>query len=356
MPPPHLPLRSAAAIFLLLLLDPTAAFSLGLGQAAAATAPSPRLALLRDLKTAAADHSSTIPLSTRIRTAILDGGHRPLTRTEIELIMPRDRAGLRALEKGKGEEEGGQPPPRSTDKEAKQHLGLGLSLRAYEAAIAENHGDIEVTLERWRRVVALRQNRVLVPGRAAELYGQLISTLLWAGEEDLVRQVLQYVGLTPEGVYLPSAASSSSPAPSPLVCDLNGVCRTIAKIMLDIPLERWEWEVEGRRRGAPEPPSPKEQGEAIAEWHWKQVAPAGGDAELEHYVNDMCLSVLRLALREAKRRGRAALTLRLQEVSDPGAPFWGVGTRGLLLPRAALELLRETDAPAVGVDLELQEP
>jgi hypothetical protein len=85
------------------------------------------------------------------------------------------------------------------------------------------------------------------------------------------------------------------------------------------------------------------------------VAPEGGDAELEHYVNDMTLSVLRMALREAKQRGQGGLTLRLQEVSDPSAPFWGIGTRGLLLPRASLELLQETDAPAVGVALELAE-
>lgn len=56
-------------------------------------------------------------------------------------------------------------------------LALALSLRAYESAVAVNHKDAGATLERWRRVVALRQNRVLVPGRAAELYSQLISTV-----------------------------------------------------------------------------------------------------------------------------------------------------------------------------------
>ena len=68
----------------------------------------------------------------------------------------------------------------------------------------------------------------------------------------------QYVGLTSEGVYLPSAAT-------PLKCDLNHACYKIGKQMLDIPLEKKQWEQEGRRRGLPEPLSPREQGEAIAE-------------------------------------------------------------------------------------------
>lgn len=340
-PPPPQPQRRALGQLLLLLLVLAAApcawgFSI---RAPSSTSSAARLALLRDLKTAAADATSSTPLSARIRTAILEGGgqQRPLTRCELELLLPRDRARLRSLEEHTGKETGKQP------------LSLGLSLRAYESAIVENHQDVGTTLERWRRVVALRQNRVLVPGRAAELYSQLISTLLWADEFELARQVLMYVGLTPEGVYLPATGA-------PLVCDLGAVCYKVGKQMLDLPLEKWEWDVEGKRRGQAEPPSPREQGEAIAEWHWKQVAPEGGDFELVHYVNDMTLSVLRMALREAKARGHGTLTLRLQEVADPAAPFWGISKRGVLLPREALELLKETDGPAVGVTLELEEP
>jgi hypothetical protein len=354
MPRPRRPQRAPSLLRLLLQL---LAVSIH-GAAAFSTTPtaartSSRLALLRDLKTAAATTGKgATPFSAQIRTALQEGagGHRPLTRCELELLLPRDRAPLRALEEEEKEgEQGGSPPPcRSTDKAAKKDLGLALSLRAYEHAVAANHNDVGATLERWRRVVALRQNRVLVPGRAAELYSQLISTLLWAGEADLARQVLQYVGLTAEGVYLPAASSE--------VCDLNVLCYKVAKQMLDIPLEKWEWDAEGKRRGQPEPLSARDQGEAIAEWHWKQVAPRGGDEELAHYVVDMSLAVLRMALREAKARGRSSLTLRLQAVADPAAPYWGIGQRGLLLPRESLELLAETDAPEVGVVLELQEP
>lgn len=86
------------------------------------------------------------------------------------------------------------------------------------------------------------------------------------------------------------------------------------------------------------------------------MPPEGGDAELEHYVIDMTLSILRMALREAKARGAPSLTLRLQEVADPGASAWGMGTRGVLVPRASLEFLRDVDAAAVGVAVELEEP
>lgn len=323
----------------LLLLLALLAGSLDL--AAAFSAPA-RLALLRDLQQTAAASPKT-PLSTSIRTAVLEGGHSPLTRCELEALLPTDRMALQDAEQSAS--------LPSTDKEARACLPLALSLRAYEQAVADNHGDVGATLERWRRVVALRQNRVLVPGRAAELYSQLISTLLWADEFELARQVLAYVGMTPE-VYLPSPSSSSS---SPLVCDLNALGYKIGKEMLDIPLEKWEWEREGKRRGEPAPLSPREQGEAIAEWHWKQVAPEGGDTELEHYVVDMTLAVLRIALREVKARGQASLSVRLQEIKDPAAPFWGVGKRGVLVPTASLHFLQETDADAVGVAVELQQ-
>lgn len=136
-----------------------------------ADAFSGRLALLRDLQAAAASTATSAaqPFSHTIRTAILEGNHQPLTRTELELALPRDRAPLRALEAEAQQGQAKQQPPKS--------LALALSLRAYESAVAENHKDVGATLERWRRVVALRQNRVLVPGRAAELYSQLISTV-----------------------------------------------------------------------------------------------------------------------------------------------------------------------------------
>lgn len=86
------------------------------------------------------------------------------------------------------------------------------------------------------------------------------------------------------------------------------------------------------------------------------MPPEGGDPELEHYVVDMTLAVLRMALREAKARGESSLALRLQAVADPAAPAWGMGTRGVLVPRDSLEFLRDTDAAAVGVKVEVEEP
>ena len=164
----HHPVACLLALLLLLLLSISAA------EAFSATATNPsRLALLRDLQSAAASTTST-PFSHTIKTAILDGNHKPLTRTELELLLPRDRAPLRALEEAEGKQE----------QHKQKNLALGLSLRAYESAVAENHKDVGATLERWRRVVALRQNRVLVPGRAAELYSQLISTVRRGGVWD----------------------------------------------------------------------------------------------------------------------------------------------------------------------------
>jgi hypothetical protein len=220
----------------------------------------------------------------------------------------------------------------------KYTLSQRLSLDAYEFAVTADFNDIEGTLERWRRVVAMRQNRVLVPGRTAQIYSQLISVFLRADEFDFLRQVLQYVGLTPD-IYLPRGQ----------LFDLEKLSCQVAKVMLDIDLEQWQWEEHGRALGAPEPLSPREKGENIAEWLWKQVPPVGGRFELEFMVRDMILSLLRVGFREARQRGLSSVVIKLPLPSKPSSPYFQIH-----IPRSSLELLRDFDAVSIGLDVNLK--
>lgn len=256
-----------------------------------------------------------------IQQIVVAYDNQPVTRCELELLLPPSNRG--ALLKDHGDNI--DAFIKKTTGNDERNLALRLSLEAYKYAISPNHDDVSATLERWRRVVAMRQNRVLVPGRAAQIYSQLISTFLGAGEFEFLRQVLQYVGLTPE-VYLPTVPGA--------FIDLNDLCFRIAKITLDIDLLQWQWEEEGRARGEPEPLSPKEKGENIAEWHWKQVPPPGGRPELQYHVTDMTLSVLRVAFAQASDQGLKEITVKLQEgYQSPPSRYYKIEKRGLSFSR-----------------------
>ena len=134
-----------------------------------------RLHLLTSLAAAARGKSLTIEQledSTRLAPG----------RTEIEVLLGRSgyRNELReawdhVLGK-KGKEE--------------KHLSVeeNLGWKAWKSSLAKDHADVEANLERFRRVVALRQNRVLTPGRAAELYVSLVSSLINANEWGLAKR------------------------------------------------------------------------------------------------------------------------------------------------------------------------
>ncbi len=321
--------RGGVGLLLLLLLQALAFALVPIHAFRPASPPAPRYATLRDWATA----KQGLVTPADVRTLIHDEAQEPVTRCELELVLPaKDRETLLAAHL--------QDPLTAADK---ANLNLKSSLEAYHLAIAPDYNDVEATLERWRRVVAMRQNRVLNPARAAQLYSQLTSCMLCQGEFPFLRQVLTYVGLTPD-VYLPEGNE----------IDLNRLCFHIGKTTLDIDLERWRFEEEGRAKGEPEPRTPKERGESMAEWLWQQVVPPGGRTELETHVRDMTESVLRVAFRHAKDQGLTQLTLWLQEDQDPPSRYHRIDQRGLLLPLSSLELLRDVDAASLDLEVRLE--
>lgn len=137
---------------------------------------------------------STIPASTQrleLFRSLAKGGARDLTfenmeectklcpgRTEVEVLLGASRADRDKLR------EQWHHIMEQKVKEGKKSLSIEerLGFSAWKSALAEDHSNVEANLETFRRVVALRQNRILVPGRAAELYVCLVSSLLNADE------------------------------------------------------------------------------------------------------------------------------------------------------------------------------
>ncbi|KAG5190359.1 hypothetical protein JKP88DRAFT_261978 [Tribonema minus] len=212
-----------------------------------------------------------------------------LTRTELECVLSgtAHRQALASVMNSRGGTKG------SKDIEGT------YSFQVLQEALRDVTG--QQALHLWRRNVALRQNRILQPARVAELYTLMINLCVGDGEWELVKQVLTYVGLTPARLYQPTTRT----------IDMRSIGVTVAGIMLDLDLERMEWERAAEDERGSEPLSPRQKGGDLADWYYKQVLPPGGETALERRVCDFALAVLRIAARHA-----SAVTL-LNETLSP---------------------------------------
>jgi hypothetical protein len=189
-----------------------------------------------------------------------------ITRTELECLLGErcDRERLRH------ELSSLAPPAKS------------FSLMALEESLAEGYNDQERNLHLFRRNVALRQNRVLMPARAAQLYAAAINACIivhdwetaarWGvthhvacvmptlsscsqsfddRDRFFTGRVLQYVGLTPRQYYDGGEGGSGR-------LDLNSLGYIVGQGMLDLDLESMEWgALSHEQRKGPAPLKPK---------------------------------------------------------------------------------------------------
>ena len=125
--------------------------------------------------------------------------------------------------------------------------------------------------------------------------------------------------------------------------DLDALSFNVCKIMLDLPLHQYEWELDGKANGLSEPLAPREAGENMAEWHFKQVMPEAGWPEMEYRAADMTLSIIRAAFRHAKDVGVKHVSIRMQRPSQ-NRPYLGLARRGVIIPTGSVQLLVQDEA------------
>lgn len=154
---------------LLLLLHPSSSFQ-----------PGHRLDILKALGQQAALTTTTPQdLGAKLLHTLgeLESGGSFITRTELECLLHQvqDRQALLSEVDG-ARANGGK------------HDGLDTTYSYQVLTEALKDVKSQQALHLWRRNVALRQNRVLMPARAAELYALMINTCLAEGEWELPRQ------------------------------------------------------------------------------------------------------------------------------------------------------------------------
>ena len=154
-------------------------------------------------------------------------------------------------------------------------------------------GNFDTILNKFRRNIALRANRVLHPARNAQIFALLINCMIADGSWVSARDVIAYVGLTP--------AKYCEMKDTEIIIDFDTISGYIARRMLELDLDRMAWVTMGRDP-ATEPSTPKSRGESVQEWLYTQVHRS----DLGFRTADMVLAVARLALRQAVSEAIAA--------------------------------------------------
>ena len=91
-------------------------------------------------------------------------------------------------------------------------------------------GNYELQLNIFRRNIALRANRVLMPARNAQIFAQLINVLIAADEFPVARAVVEYVGLTP------STYCQHNKMTSMAIIDLQTILSYVSRKMLEVDI------------------------------------------------------------------------------------------------------------------------
>ena len=128
--------------------------------------------------------------------------------------------------------------------------------------------DYTQQLNIFRRNIALRANRVLLPARNAQIFSTLINAMIAANEWTFARSVVDYVGLTP-------ATYCAANAPC-VDIDVTRTSTYILRKILELDLDRLAW-VNAGRRPEDEPSTPRSRGESVQEWLYTQVRRGGGN-------------------------------------------------------------------------------
>lgn len=132
----------------------------------------------------------------------------------------------------------------------------------------------------FRRNIALRLNRVLVPARNAQIFSHLYCALLSEDLVDALVDMSSYVGFSTPSYFNNGTVS------------LNCIATYMIESMLELNLEVLAWHSAGRPQ-TERPLSSKEAGASPQEWFYAQIIRP--DTNLR--IRDMLLAVLRFAMR-----------------------------------------------------------